>query len=82
MEILLLVLLLMNAKGEQSDLKQTLNSVLSFYRENRELIAMLLNATKTQQPSSEERPKEENSRPQDTQSADSSMIEELLKKQF
>ncbi len=53
MEILLLALLLMQTKGEQTDWNATIKKALAFYRENRELITMLVQ-TVGQKQSTEE----------------------------
>ncbi len=74
MEILIIVLLLMNANREGTDVKRTLYSALSFYRENRELITMLAGAMgKSPEQSS---PTNENQPPQ-TEAVDS--IENFFK---
>ncbi|MBO5045784.1 MAG: hypothetical protein J6C93_02835 [Clostridia bacterium] len=57
---LLLIFILLSMTGKSSDeLKETLSSALSFYRENRELIAMLVQAgEKTAADKQEKQPAE------------------------
>ncbi len=75
--ILIFLLALMSKDGKMKD---TLQSALAFYRDNRELITMLAgaqNASKEQEPQKTEEPKQEQSRPQSV--GNDKILEKFLK---
>lgn len=80
MELLILVLFFTLSERE-GDLKRSLNRFLSFYRENRELITMLLGSTKLPPPQTCAPPKgeKEESRPREEVGA-VNVLEEFLKR--
>ena len=84
MEILLL-LFLFSTLDKNGDMKDMMRSFLSFYRENRELIAMLANAKTSPAPEPEGEKEEKKSRPVQSERSGaenipSSILEEFLKK--
>ena len=80
MEILLLVFLLAMTGKNSYDLKNSLNSALTFYRENRELIAMLSSMRKNSAPQQAEEVSAEQTKTESAPFADPvGLFEQYLK---